>query len=453
MKKLILFLLAAVAALGVSASTEARRNVLVIIADDLNDWIGCLGGHPQAQTPNIDRLAKRGMLFANAHVQATYCGPSRVSFLSGRMPQTTGSRDMSPYSSFASLKNHPPFPQHFRRAGFITFGGGKIFHQGVGKGTEAECWDAILPSGSNPRPKKMMHWQKKVWDWGPWPEREEQMGDFRLARETAKILRQKHDKPFMAVAGIRRPHVPLHVPQKWFDLYPLKNVILPKVPEDDLDDVPHPEMGLTFHAAPEHAVIVRRRLWRSLAQAYLASISFMDHCVGEIMRSLDEGPNRDSTVVVFFSDHGFHLGEKQHWAKRTLWEETTRIPLIFAGPGIRPGHCAQPVGAIDIYPTLCDLMELKAPGGLDGHSLIPLLKNANANWDHAAFTTFEPGDITVRTKNWRYIRHPDGKEELYDHRIDPDEWTNLADKGEHFDRKNALADLASRWESPKQDQP
>ncbi|MGB0580955.1 MAG: sulfatase [Limisphaerales bacterium] len=446
MKNAFLFIFLA-CALQASPSDQERKNVLVIIADDLNDWIGCLGGHPQVRTPNIDRLAKRGLLFANAHVQATYCGPSRVSFLSGRMPQTTGSRDMTPYSDFQSLQNHPPFPHHFRRNGFTTFGGGKIFHQGTGKGADAECWDTVLSSGQNPGPKKMIHWKKKVWDWGPWPEQDDQMGDFKLAQETAKMLRQKHDQPFLAVAGFRRPHVPLHVPQKWFDLYQVENIILPNVPDDDLDDVPHPAMGLNSYAAPEHSVLVEQKLWSSLVQAYLASISFVDHCVGEILDGLDNGPNRDSTIIVFFSDHGFHLGEKQHWAKRTLWEETTRIPMIIAGPGIRSGRRSnQPVGAIDIYPTLCDLLGVKAPNGLDGNSLQPLLETGRPEWNHAAFTTFEPGDITVRTEHWRYIRHPDGKEELYDHRSDPNEWTNLAGRKQQAAKQVELAKLAKRWD-------
>lgn len=439
------FVLICVASLLVNATAATRPNVLVITIDDLNDWVGCLGGHPQVKTPHIDRLAKRGVLFANAHVQATYCGPSRVSFLSGRMPQTTGSRDMTPYSKFDSLKDHPPFPMHFRRRGYDSFGGGKIFHHGLGNGWAKDTWTETIVSGKNPRPKQPIHWQKRVWDWGAIPGKDTDMGDFKLAQNAAKIVARKHDKPFFVVAGIRRPHVPLHTPKKWFDMYPVEDIVLPQAPLEDLDDLPHPEMGLAFHAAPEHQVIVEKKLWKSLVQAYLASISFVDHCVGEMLDGLDKGPNQDNTIVVLLSDHGFHLGEKQHWAKRTLWEETTRVPFIISGPTIKPGRSNKPVGLIDLYPTLCDLTDLPAPIGLEGHSLIPLLKNPNAKWDHAAFTTFEPGDLTVRTEHWRYIRHPDGKQELYDHRNDPDEWTNLAAKPEHRRQLNELAALASRW--------
>ena len=442
MKRSLFVLFAVFSALGpvsVRAESAPPPNVLVIIVDDLNDWIGCMAGHPQAKTPNIDRLAKRGTLFTNAHVQATFCGPSRVSFLSGRMPQTTGCRDFERYESLSSLKGHPPFPMHFRNEGYTTFGGGKIFHHGTGDGWTKACWSTTLGSGRNPRPAERIHWPKPVWDWGPWPAADEEMGDYRLAREASAVVAKSHDDPFFVVAGFRRPHVPLHVPKKWFDLYPLEDIVLPDVPNGDLDDVPHPEMGIEAYAAPVHEKIVQLRLWRSLVQAYLASISFVDHCVGELLNGLDGGPNRDNTLVVFFSDHGFHLGEKQHWAKRTLWEETTRVPLILCGPGIRlRTRIDKPVGLIDIYPTLCNLAGVTAPAELEGRDLSPPLANPNSDWDHPAYTTFQPGDVAVRSKDWRYIRHVDGTEELYDHRVDPKEWRNLAAMQKQLRRKRGF---------------
>jgi arylsulfatase A-like enzyme len=433
---------------GAQGADRAAKppNVLVIIIDDLNDWVGCLGGHPQVKSPAIDALAERGMLFTNAHVQATYCGPSRVSFLSGRMPQTTGCRDFSAYETIAALKGHPPFPMHFRECGWQSFGGGKIFHQGTGGGWSAESWDTVLDSGRNPGPKNPIHWQKRVWDWGPIPEKDADMGDYQLSMEVARVLSTDHEKPFFVVAGIRRPHVPLHVPKMWFDLYPENDISLPEVPDDDLEDVPHPEVGLAFHAAPEHKVVVERKLWRSLVQAYLASISFVDQCVAQMMRGLDGGPNKDNTIVVLTSDHGFHLGEKQHWAKRTLWEETTRVPFVVAGPGIRAGtKSGKPVGLIDLYPTLCELGGVSAPAGLDGVSLKPLLDDPDSEWDRPAFTTFEMGDLSVRTEHWRYIRYPDGTEELYDHKVDPNEWENLAQDENYSDVRKRLVREAEKW--------
>src|SRR6056297_3022560 len=256
-----LFLIATLscfAAFPLPSALAVQPNVLVIAIDDLNDWVGCLEGHPQAMTPNIDRLAKRGTLFTNAHVQATYCGPSRVSLLSGRMPQTTGCYGFEKYSELDSLKDHPPFPLHFRRQAYATFGGGKIFHHGTGQDWVAEAWEKLLPSGPNPRPPAQINWPKAVWDWGPWPERDDEMGDYKLACAAAEVLQQPSERPFFVTVGFRRPHVPLHVPQKWFDLYPLDQITLPEVAQDDLEDVPHPEIGLENHAAPEHQVVRQR---------------------------------------------------------------------------------------------------------------------------------------------------------------------------------------------------
>lgn len=425
------FLLLFILVLFTSGNAAEKPNFLVIIIDDLNDWVGCLGGHPQIKTPNIDKLAAKGMNFQNAHIQATYCGPSRISFLSGLHPSTPGCYNFDQYSEVKKLKNHNPFPRHFRDHEFRTFGGGKIFHHGTGNNDILKCWDTILPSGRNPRPKKPIHWQKRVWDWGPMPIKDEDMADFTVSKAAAEVLRKKQDRNFFITAGIRMPHVPLHAPQKYFDLYPLEDIQLPCVKEDDLDDVPHPEFGIMNYAAPVHADIVEKKLWNSLVQAYLASISFVDTCVGEMMQALENGPNKDNTYVILFSDHGFHLGEKQHWAKRTLWEETTRVPFLISGPGIQPNQeCTKPVGMIDIYPTLCDLAKIKHHENLEGHSLLPLLKNPEMDWKTPAITEFNPGQFSVRSEHWRYIRYPDGTEELYDHRQDPNEWHNLAGKEE-----------------------
>ena len=418
---------------------EERPNFLVIVVDDLNDWVGCLGGHPDVKTPHIDALAERGMSFRNAHVQATYCGPSRISFLSGQHPSSTGCYGFEDYAKVEKLREHHPFPLHFRTNGYHTYGGGKIFHQGTGKGWISKCWRTLLPSLRNPRPKEPIHWQKRIWDWGPIDVSNSEMGDFNLSQAAADVLRKKHESEFFVVAGIRRPHVPLHVPKKYFDLYPLAEIRLPKIKTDDLDDVPHPEIGTENHAAPEHSVVVERDLWKSLVQAYLASISFVDDCVGEMMEALESGPNNKNTFVILFSDHGFHLGEKQHWAKRTLWEETTRVPLLIAGPGIGSGlECEKPVGLIDLYPTMCDLAKVEQHENLEGKSLLPLLKDPAAVWETPAITEFNPGEFSARSEHWRYILYPDGSEELYDHRNDPDEWKNLASEEKVSEVKSRL---------------
>lgn len=407
---------------------EAPRNVLMIAIDDLNDWVGCMGGHPQAKTPHMDRLAERGLLFTNAHVQATYCGPSRISVMSGRMPGTTGCYGFTPrYDQVATLKDHPPLHGVFSKAGFLTVGGGKILHEGLGQNWVRDFWEIQLSNANNPSPKERMHWPVKVWDWGAFPQSDDEMGDYQLAKEVAGVVGKKQDRPFFAVAGFRRPHVPLHVPQKWFDLFPIDEVQLPEVLENDLKDVPHPEVSTNIHAQPDHGVILKEGHWKGLVQAYLAAIAFADHCVGTVVDALAAGPNANDTLIVLWSDHGFHLGEKYHWAKRTLWEETTRVPLIVAGPGVEPGRqCAKPVGLIDLYPTFCEVFGTEAPAALEGVSLVPLLKDETAEWKRMAVTTLEPDSHSVRSEQWRYIRYSDGTEELYDHSKDPNEWTNIA---------------------------
>lgn len=419
----------------------APRNVLVIAIDDLNDWIGCLGGHPQVKTPHMDALAARGMLFTNAHVQATYCGPSRISVMSGRMPGTTGCYGFTPrYDQAETLKDHPPLHGVFSKAGFLTVGGGKILHEGLGQGWVRELWEVKLSNANNPTPKERVHWPVKVWDWGAFPESDEEMGDYLLAKEMAGVVGAKHEKPFFAVAGFRRPHVPLHVPQKWFDLYPLDEVMLPEVRDDDLEDVPHPEVSTNIHAQPDHGEILKLGHWKGLVQAYLASISFVDHCVGTVVEALEAGPNADDTMIVLWSDHGFHLGEKYHWAKRTLWEETTRVPLMIVGDGIPADvECGKPVGLIDLYPTLCEVIGAEKPAGLEGGNLVPLLADPKAVWERMAVTTLESNSHSVRSEDWRFIRYSDGKEELYDHRVDPNEWSNLAGGSEH---EGVIADHA-----------
>lgn len=435
-----------------AASDDSRPNFVVIVIDDLNDWVGCLGGNPESLTPNIDRLARRGALFANAHVQAPFCTPSRISMLSGLQPATTGSYALDVrYDQAESLRGHLPFPLLLRRAGYATYGGGKIFHEGTGLGWVTECWEATLPTDENPAPPQAFHMaERRVWDWGPWPERDEQMGDYQLARKAADILLKERDRPLMVVAGFHRPHVPLLVPAKWFNLHPLDQITLPTAPPDDLADVPHPEIALNNHLAPSPAWLQERGLTRSLVQAYLAAISFTDHCVGEILRGLEQGPHARNTIVILMSDNGFHLGEKQHWAKRTLWEESTRIPLIVAGPQVPAGLISHaPVGLIDLYPTICELSGVPAPADLEGRSLAPLWHGTEQKPSgRLALTTDQvdgANNYSVRSQDWRFIRYADGQEELYDHRNDPHEWKNLANDPHYspilLQHRNALAGL------------
>ena len=282
-----------------------------------------------------------------------------------------------------------------------------------------------------------------AWDWGAYPGKDAEMADVQLAQDAAAVLREDFDKPFFMSVGFFRPHVPLFVPPKWFDLYDAESLTLPRILKSDLNDVPKNFLGINNYAvAPTHAEVTEHGKQRSLTQAYLASISFVDHCVGTVLDALKSSSHAGDTLIVLWSDHGFHLGEKQHWAKRTLWEESTRVPLVFAGPGIRPGKpCLEPASLLDLYPTLVELCDLPKNPRLEGLSLVPQLNDPKAARDRPAITSAYFGNHSVRSRDWRLISYEDGAKELYDHRTDSDEFHNLAKDPAHQDVIKEL----SRW--------
>lgn len=429
-------------------TTGKPLNVLFIAIDDLNDWVGVYGGHPQAQTPHMDRLAERGTLFTNAHCQAPICNPARVSMISGLMPSNTGIYFLQPRLRGASENaNAETMFQYFKRHGYFLTTRGKIFH-GQSLRDEVDSFDEIVSATLPvPRPKERLasFEGSRAWDWGPYFEKDEDAQDFQTALWGARRLKElaKEDKPFFMAIGFSNPHVPLYVPQKWFDLYPLESVEVPEVLPTDRDQLSEYAKTLTWgHIAPKHDWVVSADEWKPLVQSYLACISFVDHCVGTVMDGLEQSGAADETLIVLWSDHGFHMGEKMHWAKRTLWEESTRVPMIIAGPDLlRNQSVSKPVGLIDIYPTLVDLCSLSSQRGLDGVSLRPLLTRANAIWERPAITTFGPNNHSIRSERWRYIRYDDGSEELYDHRKDQRERVNLVSNPEY---SSLIRDL-SRW--------
>ncbi len=269
----------------------------------------------------------------------------------------------------------------------------------------------------------------KAVDWGIFPVRDEEQGDWKIASSAIQYLQTaRSDKPFFLGVGFRLPHVPCFASQKWFDLYPEETLIMPPVKANDRDDVP--EFAWNLHwklPEPRLSWLEAHHQWRPLVRAYLATISFMDSQVGRVLDALEASGRADNTIIVFWSDHGWHLGEKGITGKNTLWERSTRVPLIFAGPGIKANaRCEQPVELLDFYPTFAELSGLPAKAGVEGHSLVKLLQNPNAARQWPAITTHNQDNHTVRSKRWRYIRYADGSEELYDHKSDPNEWTNLA---------------------------
>ncbi len=441
------FVLAVAAALPVSSAEAPKRNVLFIAADDLNDWIGCLGGHPQVKTPNIDALARRGMLFTNAHCQAPLCNPSRSSLLTGLRPSTTGIYGLAPgIRDVEALRQHITLPQTFTRADYVTFTCGKIYHDGsikpAARAPEFQVWG---PAPGMPLPaQKFVHTPSdiKAMDWGVFPARDEDQADWKIASAAIEALRTSpRDKPFFVACGFRLPHVPCFASQSWFDLYPSDGLKLPLVKDNDRDDTPRFSWYLHWKLPePRWKFLRESHEWSPLVRAYLASISFMDSQVGRVLDALKASGRADDTIVVFWSDHGWHLGEKLITGKNTLWERSTHVPLVFAGPGITPGgRCAEPVELLDIFPTLLELCGLPARNDLEGHSLSPQLRDANAQRAWPAITTHNQGNHTVRTRDRRYIRYADGSEELYHLDQDPNEWTNLAADPRWEEEKRTLA--------------
>jgi len=415
------------------ARDSKKPNVLLIAVDDLNDWVGCLGGHPQTQTPNIDRLAARGMLFTNAHCQGTMCNPSRVSLLWGRRPSSTGF-----YSNHYHVSREPEFldshvslPAHFAASGYKTLTAGKVFHGGTALrrhshvvGPRLGQW---LKGLDQPVHKKPKQWHD-IWDFGPQDYDETKFTDHVTATWAAEQLGNKQDKPFFLSVGFYRPHVPFFPPRRVYDS--LKNVQLPRVGEDDWSDLPDAarEVTLSNPKIPTHDWMRENGRWLSAVHAYLACVRWTDEQLGRVLDALDNGPHAKSTIVVLFSDHDYHLGEKQRWSKFSLWERTTHVPLIISVPGGVKGASDKPVELLSIYPTLIDLCGLPANPRLEGVSLRPLLENPNAPWEHVAISTLGQNNHAVRDQRWRYIRYADGSEELYDHKNDPNEWDNLAAK-------------------------
>ncbi len=407
-------------------------NVIMIVIDDQNDWIGCLNGHPQSKTPHIDRLAGRGTLFANAHCQSPLCNPSRTSVMTGLRPSSTGVYGLSPsLRDVEGLKKTTTLPQHFRNHGYETLMAGKIYHGAYGRSPSDKEFDTVgPPSQVGPTPDSPLvsaPSRHPLVDWGTFPHKDEEKGDWKLASWAVDQLNKPHDKPFFLSVGFFLPHVPCYVSEKWYDLFPEESLQLPPILDNDRADTPRFSWYLHWKLPePRLRFLQEQNQWKNLVRSYLASTAFVDSQIGRIMDALDSSTFADNTIVVLWSDHGWHLGEKAITGKNTLWERSTRVPLIFAGPGIAAqAKCDQPVELLDIYPTLSDLCDVSVPDKLDGHTLQPQLHDATTVREWPAITTHNHDNHSVRSHDWRYIRYADGSEELYNMRVDPNEWTNV----------------------------
>ncbi len=447
--------------LTLCAEETPRPNILFISVDDLNDWVGCLGGHPQASTPNIDRLASSGMLFTNAHCPAPACNPSRTAIMTGISPHKSGLYD-NRQKMRELLPDAELLPAYFSNNGYWSAGSGKILHYFI----DARSWDEYFPpkETEDPFPRTLYPenrpvnlprggpWQYIETDWAALDATDEEFGgDWLVSKWIGEQLSKQHEKPFFLACGIYRPHEPWFVPKKYFDAFPIDEIELPPgYKEDDLDDLP--PAGQSQGPNRYFAHIRKHGQWKRGIQGYLASIAFADAMVGRVLDALENGPNRDNTIVVLWSDHGWHLGEKQHWQKYTPWRVCTRVPLIIRVPkgtrglqaGTRPGaECRKPVNLLSLYPTLTRLAGLPNQLSNDGPSLIPLLETPDAQWPHVSITHLgRPGNFGLSEERWRYIQYDNGDRELYDTDLDPYEWTNLAERPEHAQRLAKLRALA-----------
>lgn len=448
-----------------------RPNVLFLSVDDMKDWIGCLNGYEgTVRTPNIDALASSGVLFEKAYCPSPKCAPSRAAVMTGLMPSSTGIYDNGHWW-YPNLPGVVTIPAHFRNHGYHVVGAGKILHHTAGNHPPNQ-WDEFQPIRFRDDPwfrgsKLNYPWSEVEKnppgfpfsgvlglghenDWGSIPRDEEEYDDHKSVDFAVSYLKKDHNKPFFLACGLFRPHLPWYVPKEYFDLYPLDKVQLPKVLEKDLDDIPSQGRKLAQARQKDYLTIKKNLKYRNAVQAYLASMSFADAQIGRVIQALKESPYAQNTIIVLWSDHGWHLGEKGHWHKSTLWEESTRVPFIISGPKIRTSRYRLPVSLIDIFPTLNDVCSLTQKTELDGVSLKPILDGDAGIIHRPVVIEYQYQNAAVRMKHHRLISYKDGGVELYDHSYDPHEWNNLAKSPQAKVLIDALKTYIKRdWEKPK----
>jgi len=462
MKRLTALALFAIAA----ATAEAQRpNILFIAADDLNNDLGTYG-HPVVLSPNVDRLAARGVRFDRAYNQFPLCSPSRSSLLTGLRPRTTRVYNLQ-YHFRYGLPDVVTLPQLFKQNGYFVARVGKIYHYGnpgeIGTNglDDPASWQRVV----NPRGRDKDE-ESKLVQLTPGLQlgasltylaadgTDEEQTDGKVANETIKLLEENKDKPFFIATGFYRPHCPYIAPKKYFDLYQLEKIALPPpLPADYAKSVPALALANT---SPWPSFGIDEAKTREARRAYYATITFMDAQLGRILDALDRLGLRDNTIVVFWGDHGYLTGEHGLWFKQNLYEGSARVPLVFAGPGIAKGQASpRLVELLDLYPTLAEMARLTPPKNLEGASLLPLLKQPQAAWDRPAYTEVRRGPTrpgySVRTERYRYMEWSDGKDgvELYDEEADPQELKNLAADPAHAATLAKLQALVRKnWPSP-----
>ena len=442
---------------------EQNPNIIFISIDDLNDWVGFLG-HQQAITPHMDELAARGYSFSNAHCPAPVCGPSRTAILSGVRPVTSGIYDNNIKFS-RDLPQVVSLPEHFKNNGYQVFGIGKLFH-GTTANVPTTAFDAYggklgsaapftsselqiskqnpfhkisklgktfkLPLNGMPADR---YWNRAhTFDWGPVDLPDSLFSDRKSLDWSVNKLQNINDQPFLLTLGFERPHQPLFNPKRFHDMYPITEVELPKTLANDLGDVSYRAKQLALYpkTSGKHETVLKYGQWENAVASYLASVSFVDELVGDLVKALDMLELNNNTWIVLWSDHGWHLGEKSHWGKATGWYRSTRVPFLIIPPlGTtdykKTREIKNMVNLLDLAPTLSDIAGIPKKTSWEGRSLMPLLRGESSDWEEVSLTTFSIGSHTISTPGWQLISYFDGSFELYDMVNDPNQFKNIAD--------------------------
>ena len=457
-------------------------NILMISVDDLNNWIEPMGGHPQALTPHLSKFSDEAVMFANSYCPSPSCNPSRTALMTGKNPYVTGLYS-NPQIWRHVLPDETTLPQYFRQAGYWTGGAGKNFHNNM---PDPISWDDYFPAKIKHMPDYYLpdinHETKEVifhkqdneireddpkgvtfnmppfdrmyiaFDFEPLPFKTEETGDYSSVKWVSEQLKKNRDKPFFLACGIYRPHLPWYVPREFYDKFPLEDVQLPKIYANDMEDLPESAIR-TAGRGKYHQHVVEAGLWKNAVQGYLASINYADHLVGLLLEELAKSQYADNTIVIIYSDHGWQLGEKQHWRKFALWQNVINTVLMIKVPkgsealpsGSKNGViCKRNVSLVDIFPTLTELCGLESKEDLSGHSLTPLLKDPIAKWDFPVITTLGDKHFSVVYDHWHYINYNRQEEELYNLEKDPEEWYNLSNDRSLDSIKQHLKEMIPR---------
>ncbi len=421
-----------------TGTNSSKPNVLFIAIDDLNHWVGYLGRNAQTITPNLDKLAARGVWFTHAYCAAPVCNPSRAALMSGMRPSTTGVYENN-NDWRKVVPEDLPLTTTFRKAGYFVCGSGKIYHESYKRRSE---WDDYLTDeGKDPLPKGPDTGVDGI-KFAPLDCNDEDLREWKIVQYGIDQLQKPRSQPLFLAVGLHKPHMPWNVPRKYYDMHPLADIKLPPYLENDLDDLPPAGVAMARPNGDQAKILASGR-WKDAIQGYLAAISYCDAMIGRLVDAFDKSPYSTNTIICLWGDHGWHLGEKHHWRKFALWEEATRAPLIWVVPGVThpDQECDRTVDFMDIYPTLTDLCGIPKPPHVEGVSIRKLLSDPKAPWDQPALTTYRFNNHAVRSEAYRYIRYADGGEEFYDEVKDPYEWTNLATNAQYRAQIKALGKI------------